>query len=263
MPGRRGGDKGVERRHLTEALRVLGVPSAGIEDSETPDFIVDTQDGAVGVEVTEFHALPAAPGKYPRRVIEEHWEELLQASWQYRREHPDLLPLHVSFAFDEMRLPPRREFSAFFDELAASVRPLLPGLGERMVENPRGTRRGFNRPLLTKYLRHFAVSRPGVNISWDWSGSVDAVGTTPEDIRRIVAGKAGKSYPSGLPLWLVVHGGINHSNYLEILGGEAELFRSAQLTETLDASPFSKVVLLCEDGPQVWSRADGWRAADH
>jgi hypothetical protein len=279
MPSDRklGPDKIAERKKETEcqflyrALKDLGLCSFKVSDHETPDFLVDFGDGGgrVGVEVTGYHMKKRPSDPFPRRQIEEYWEEMRKALMSYSRDHPDLKHISGIIGFKDLTLPKKDEWNAFFEELREYIKKVASKLGTEAEEFPIPRFR-FNGELIKRYLRSLRLERVGAS-RWNWNHNVDSVGTTASVIADIIKEKSKKAYkdksdnPSatGLRPWLVVHGGYDVSKYLMILGGIDHLNGNQDLAAILDRSPFERVLLLADGDTQVWDRGAAWRNVDH
>jgi hypothetical protein len=111
--------KESERRTLEHLLQVLDLRSDGEPvGGEKPDFIVLVSGRSIGVEITAFQSGTTTDDGVDLRKIEGEWQRFEAASVQFRQARPHLQDLNAGLFF-KASLPPRRDYAAFMEEIAA------------------------------------------------------------------------------------------------------------------------------------------------
>ena len=114
----------------------LRFPSGEIVSSETPDFIIESNDACLGIEVTEFSSQPSN-GEAPRAQESRRARALRHAEEACRAN--GLLHFQVNVNFHpSRRLEPKREVD-LVNELTQLIQRNLPNAGEsvKLFYDPR------------------------------------------------------------------------------------------------------------------------------
>lgn len=229
-----------ERQTLKQYLRFAGIHvlCEQIDEGERPDFIVKLPQGKVGIEITRFHIT------CKRREVEEYWKALREFAWR-RANYPQTVQARIYFR--RLRMPHRRDFEAFTDELFALSSLGVDGLIK--IESS-------SYPTLAKYVD--CVGLASAKVAPCWTSNIDgaAVGATENELLRLVQRKAASTERSAATYWLIIAGGSDISQMLAFIDHQW-LVVMKKLTLCLEESPFSRLVL--DQNPVIeWRRDTGW-----
>lgn len=97
-------NKKIERRFLEDARRIsLLIPAGEIRDSESPDFLIKTDSGILGIEVTQLFQ-PKATDQFSRRHAESfHQKVIHRASELYQKASSGPVDILVYFLEDRLK----------------------------------------------------------------------------------------------------------------------------------------------------------------
>jgi hypothetical protein len=249
--------KESERRTLDHLLWALDLrPDQEPVAGEKPDFIVLASGRTIGVEITAFQSGTMTDDGVDLRKVEGEWQRFEDASVAFRQTCPYLHNLDVGLFF-KGSLPPRRDYSAFMEEIAKFVLDRSAALGS---EGRDFWSRDFASPLMIQYLRTLHLKRGKYPV---WFSNVSGggwIGAPDGALTIIVAKKTGKQYRATDELWLAIQCNPRTSEMMMPLEGAADFNHVAGLEDALRASSFSKVfVLTYGGGIFAWSEAQGWR----
>jgi hypothetical protein len=113
-------DKALEKWYLKQLQAALdGFPHGDPQPGESPDFIVPSENGAIGVEITVFHLPPPAP-KRPHQEVQRLKDSVVETA---RRMHAAAggPPLRVSVYFSQPVRITKRNATKVGEALAAAV----------------------------------------------------------------------------------------------------------------------------------------------
>jgi hypothetical protein len=121
--------KAQEMGHVVSFLRASGIAATPtpLPDGRGPDFLVATDEGDVGIEVTELHR-EEARSRIGRRQMEGIREQVLagaKKSW----DNSSGVPLEVHVHFNEHHTPYKDEIRCVVAALVMFVQANIPALG--------------------------------------------------------------------------------------------------------------------------------------
>lgn len=194
-------DKAQERRYLEIMQRAVSdVPSGEVVPSETPDFLVRSPRGVIGVEVTLFH-LPPQPGFQPHQELQALKDRIVRRAEQIHRNAGGMA-LYVTAFFS-----PGRSLSK------AAVEPLAQALAAAVLANEPSARSMEDRRLdwssLPSGLSDVAFSKGlgGTDRLWSADAGGWVASITAEHIHHVLdaKGRSARAARSSCDeLWLLV-----------------------------------------------------------
>lgn len=126
--------KDVERWQLEQFSSLFpGFPRGSISDSEEPDFIVDTGDRKIGIELTDLYWQPL-PNQAPRQSQESLWYRIVKAAERIYSESA-LAPLQVSVHFNRQYSLRKSDVARLAKAIAAVVVRNAPPPGKNSSED--------------------------------------------------------------------------------------------------------------------------------
>jgi hypothetical protein len=129
-------DKKALERYFIETLKrnLSDFPSGKIVDCESPDFLLQTSDRVIGVEVTRLYGMDNESSVAPQLVENEHENVVMTA--QSIAESNGLPPLMVDVYFDHKELITKSDRKLISEQLLAIVSHNIPELNKRTsIEN--------------------------------------------------------------------------------------------------------------------------------
>jgi len=245
--------KAAERAALEALLAALSVVPAGVEEGETPDFVLALDGRSVGVEMTTFQSNTSVDGQLGRRQVESEWERLGNAIEVFRQARPELRDLNIGLMFHGAG-PPRAEHQAFMEEVAAFA---LARAAELTDDDVQFWPPAYTSPLMTKYLRTIYLRRCNYAI-WHSNIVAGSIGLPDSTLVKIVDQKAARPFRPTDELWLAIQSTTRISELLLPLNGAADFEAIPGLESALGSSPFARVFVFGPGGLFQWSRASGW-----
>lgn len=187
--------KARERYYISQVQELGALPAGEITDSESPDALIKTPDGVVGIEVTEYIRGQSDDqgmrrGGSPFRAGETAADRFAFTARQiYEQKYS--VPLWVSFHWYGKLLPKQRaDTTALVSELVDLVARFTPKLGHSRVRIPDAA---FEETELRKYLYSPYVGRvPRVEQAAWTVTQAGFVGVDPNEIQALVTEKDGK-----------------------------------------------------------------------
>jgi len=144
--------KEFERYYLKEFFKLLNETPENIQDSESPDFIVNIHQLEIGIEITEFHSdLKGEKGR-PRRLVEEAWASLQKKIMTEVEKYEELKNMKGLLSFKNMEIPRNSEQKSFIDELIQLSLEMFKTSQQKISP-------GINYPLLNKYLKNSVLKK--------------------------------------------------------------------------------------------------------
>lgn len=126
--------KKVERRYLDVCRRAINdFPPGSVIESESPDFLVKSPGGIVGVEITRIFR-SAEPGDPPPQSQDTERDLIAERAQTFAGQSMD--PVIVDIYFNSRALLTKRDRDNLAKKLVDLVASSMPGLGEnRLIEN--------------------------------------------------------------------------------------------------------------------------------
>ena len=150
--------KEEERLYLDRFIELLGEGALGeIKPNESPDFLITTSKGVLGIETT-FLFRDSSDGGSPMKERESLHERVVRHA-QRVYESKNGLPLHVTVAFNSGYRLAKANVDQFGDALASLVLENIPQLGATWEYGPNRD----NAELLPReFLRVYAFRHPSL-----------------------------------------------------------------------------------------------------
>lgn len=151
------------------------LPATTPKESEEPDFLFDTPEGVIGVEVTQlFHT--SAPGLFPELQIAQF--------------HRDVV-VRAGAVYAERRLGPEVDVTAYYDRSVplTDLNGSAQALAEFVAASPFGTTgRTMTSPKGMSVIGKHAAMHPGAP-KWQCFGNSETHLLTPEFLATVIAKK--------------------------------------------------------------------------
>jgi hypothetical protein len=182
--------KAQELAWIKEVQRAGALPPGDISEDESPDALVRTPEGIVGIEVTEYIRGQSDPSDSRMRAGETAADRFgWMARQAYEAEYS--VPLWVSYMWSGKLLPRTpKERSALASEFAELVAQHIPGLGEPGIRIPD---EAFDDTELERYLGAARVRRVSAADAALWSPVQGGfVGSGPEEVQYLINEKEAK-----------------------------------------------------------------------
>ena len=244
--------KDAERGALDRILAALALtPDSEPEVGGSPDFIIQLRGQSIGVEITLYSSGEIIDGTVNRRAGKSGWDLLKAAAQEFWSQRDDLRAVNVGVTF-KGRVPRRRDYRAFIEEVAAFVRQHS---GELQLKN-KNFFPSASSPLMHRYLAQL-VLRTDSHAEWYSNFSSGWVARPNESkISAIVEGKSKKQFRPTNELWLVINCGTCMSEMMLELNGVDDFHAIVGL----DHSKFDRIFVLTYMGTYEWARMTGkWR----
>lgn len=242
--------KDEERFYAAEYVHRRGIEGQ-IAEREHPDFVIDTRDGVIGIEVVSY-------GNRSGRKVNSAWETLLDYAAKFRERHPDLNRFGARLHFRTYRMPPPRMYEPFCESVARLLRQNvdLPARGEW-----RTVRIDSTDPMLGRYLSHIEVYGVRFYSDWEWPALMNGgIGTSDAEMLAAVERKLSEyRQPTHISeSHLVVYGrGPQRTRIASPISAD-HLESFPTLNAALRGGPFIAAAILCLRD-FYWTSADGWR----
>jgi hypothetical protein len=239
-------------------LSIIELPGELIK-SERPDFIVQTNDRKVGIEITEYHQPAHSGRKFPRKVVEATWEKLLEAVARYRESNKGLANLNVKLSFKTLHVPATGQHDEF---VRAVHQEILKAAVDEKNSKVEIRIANHHSPILLTYLKSIGVRRAKGYGYWSWNQEFAGIGTTENELLSLIEKKLEAKYDGFEEVHLVVAGdGPTASSYIGYL--HPDILNGWQnLNVRIRESPFSRVTLLSNDHSCIWQQDQGWTSFD-
>lgn len=205
--------KEFERYYLKEFFKLLNETPENIQDSESPDFIVNIHQLEIGIEITEFHSdLKGEKGR-PRRLVEEAWASLQKKIMTEVEKYEELKNMKGLLSFENVEIPRNSGQKSFIDELIQLSLEMFK-TGQQKISP------GINYPLLNKYLKKFCLEKVNCYITWEWNHNASFIGLSERELINTVKPKIdrAKDYLKRHvdELWLIVVSGVRLSQAMPV-----------------------------------------------
>ncbi len=241
--------KDEERFYAAEYVRRRGIDGQVCE-SEHPDFVIQTSNGALGVEVVSY-------GDRKGREVDAAWDRLIDHSTEFRERNPELNRFGAHLHFRSYRMPPPRDHEEFCEAVAALLHRNvdLPARGEwRTLQIDPAA------PILGYHLSRIEVYGVNYYSEWQWPTLMNGgIGTSDEEMLAAVERKL-REYrqPDHInESHLVVYGrGPQRTRIASPFSAE-QLDNFPSLNTALCDGPFAAAAILCLRD-FYWTKADGW-----
>lgn len=248
--------KQYERRTLRALLSILEVPpDTPCQEGEAPDFMVQINSQAIGIEMTRYQSgqVVGAAG-IERRSVEAEWEKFIRFSKRFCEEQSELKDVSIIFRFKDV-VPPARERQLFLTEIFNFVRLHRDAVGFQYAIF---SVHQFTSQLMLKYLTDICLcSSETAHLDSNlMAGKLSPFG---DNLAQIVEKKSALHYRPASELWLVIQcSGLITETVLPI-NGASEFNRSINLQTKLRAGRFSKAYISTAMGWFCWERPTEWR----
>jgi hypothetical protein len=212
--------KDAERGALDRILAALALtPDSEPEVGGSPDFIIQLRGQSIGVEITLYSSGEIIDGTVNRRAGKSGWDLLKAAAQEFWSQRDDLRAVNVGVTF-KGRVPRRRDYRAFIEEVAAFVRQHS---GELQLKN-KNFFPSASSPLMHRYLAQL-VLRTDSHAEW-YSNFSSGWVARPNDskIPDTVKNKSKKKFRPTNELWLVIDRGPHISEMTLELDGVEVVF---------------------------------------
>ena len=231
---------------VEKLLKFLGMENFRPIKSENPDFILHTNLGKVGIEVTDYHS------SEKRREVEEAWKDLQNETYRYVRKHSDLQKLNVLLFFKNVSLPKKGLWQAFIKKIHVKIVAFENALGEKQEEHFIVSDSG---DITSEYLKSIHLSRldSPLIMGWDWNHNASSIGVLEDKICQIIE-KKGDCEIKVKPCYLLINSGLQISQLTGIVY-TTRLNEFNRLKPKLLASSFEGVYLSCFNGYCCWDRS--------
>ena len=238
--------KETELFAVEKLLKFVGLENLKPLKSENPDFILPTNLGNVGIEVTDYHS------SEKRREVEEAWKDFQIETVRYAQKHSDLQKLNVLLFFKKVSLPKKGLRQEFIEKTHIQIIKFEKLLGEKREEDFIVSDVD---DLISEYLKSIHLSRLDLPliIGWDWNQNVSSIGVLEEEISKIIE-KKGDCEIKVKPCYLLINSGLQISQMTGIVY-PARLNEYNRLKTKLLASPFEKVYISHFKGYCCWERS--------
>jgi hypothetical protein len=250
--------KREERAVVDQYVQLCGI-ACTVEEGEHPDFIVHTESGAIGVEVTAYHGQTGNVVGTRAREVESLWEGLQRYSEDFRERHTDFNRLSVKLRFRERRLPPPRDFGAFCSAVVRFLRRNPEAFPDRYLNlRPNAA----EDTLLAEYLSHVTVHASKGYRSWSWPAyNSGGIGTSDDEMFGVVEKKLREYRAPGhlSESHLVVYGDGPGLSRVAAPVSTEQLAGFAVLNDALSNGPFGAFAILGLRNFR-WIRTRGWQA---
>ena len=231
---------------VKELLKFIGMENVIPIKSENPDFILPTNLGKVGIEVTDYHS------SEKRRQVEEAWQDFHNETVRYVQKHPGLQKLNVLLFFKKVLLPNNRFWQEFIEKIHVKIAAFEKVLGEKQDEYFIVSDSG---DIVSEHLERIHLSRLDLPLimGWDWNHNASSIGVLEDEICKIIE-KKGDCEIKVKPCYLLINGGLQISQMTGIVY-PTRLNDFNKLKTKLLASPFVGVYLSCFNGYCCWDRS--------
>ena len=205
--------KEFERYYLKEFFKLLNETPENIQDSESPDFIVNIHQLEIGIEITEFHSDLKGEKGWPRRLVEEAWASLQKKIMTEVEKYEELKNMKGLLSFENVEIPRNSEQKSFIDELIQVSLEMFK-TGQQKISP------GINYPLLNKYLKKFCLEKVNCYITWEWNHNASFIGLSERELINTVKSKIdrAKDYLKRHvdELWLIVVSDVRLSQAMPV-----------------------------------------------
>jgi hypothetical protein len=213
--------KDEERFALERFRQASGMLVGQLVASESPDFLVYTGKGVIGVEVMRYLRNRLAAGGSAVRRKESLQERLIAEGRRIYEGTPGHVNVIVNPHFRHGPELSPRHVPRLAAALAGLVRQLIPTepLPPELMSERTASWRQLNAAGLDELITHLAVRRPAALRTGDWSaGTAATVGDPTVEIEQMVREKEGKlaQYQTTAGIWLLIYSRPPASGFLDL-----------------------------------------------
>lgn len=252
--------KQLERSILDFYLLIIGLDGK-VVPQESPDFVVTSHTGRIGVEITEYHQPTYSGHNFSRTQVEAEWDRIRAAVVEYRESHTGLENLSVRLSFTNLRVPDVNQYRHFIGAIHNEINRVKPDLGDRFTTIRIDDQHSA---VLRRYLKSIDVRVANCYMEWDWNHTFAWVGTSEDELVNILSRKLSLAPAEDIDeLHLVMAGdGPTGGSYIGYLSPEL-LNGWAGLKSALDRSYYDIVAILNYQDTCIWQRRQGWSLIKH
>lgn len=242
-------------------MDLVSLSGSLIAGGEPPDFVIQSQTGAIAVEVLEYHLPHRTAAGHTRREVESSWQALRDFVVEYRQKYPELDRLHVVLEFAGLLVPRKSELAAFVDAVRCLIMPTVKAARVAGDQGRKKVKVGDGQPtILRRYLTAVEVRLCQAYLEWDWNHEFARVGTSDDEMADVLSRKIATYRPvDGIAQNVLIVGGWR-GLLSEVIApmGAWQFAGFTRLNAMLASGPFDQVAILCTRD-LLWERGAGWR----
>jgi len=205
--------KRIERHYIEEFFKLLGETPEDIQNTESPDFIINLHKLEIGIEITVFHSDLKNKKAWTRRLVEEAWTSLQKKIMTEVERNNELRNMNGLLSFKNLEVPPNSDHNLFVNEIVQLSLEMIKTGCQKIAP-------GTNYPLLNKYLKNFCLEKVNCYITWEWNYNVSFIDLSETELINTVKPKTdrSKSYFKRHidELWLIVISGVRLSQTMPV-----------------------------------------------